>query len=359
MLSVGVLAALGAALSFALSSVLFASQAERFDTLSASALRAIGAVSFFAIAVVALGAGADLIRIEAGVALQLVGTGLILFLLGESLYTAAIASIGLTRTFTTVIGLEYLVAFILAALFLGEAVTGQMALGALLVLAGVYLVALYGRRRAAERRPDPVAAGRGPTKLAACSQSTPRRGIIGTVRRHDGMVRGNSGVPDAVAMQPSASNQAMLPFIGRFSPGFWLGFALAVATGLAWGGGIVWLRSAADGLDATAAGAVRLYGGAPLLLLAAVMQRETAFRRREISRRTGILLILSGVLGYGFASLLFIVALGRIGTGPTVVLFSTSPIMGLAVGALFLREPITIWMIAGAVLAVAGVALIV
>lgn len=325
----GVVAALAAAVSWALASAMLASQVQRLDTLSASALRTIGASLFFVVAVFVLGADADIAHMAAGDILQLIGTGVILLVLGESLYTAAIASIGLTRTFATVIGLEYVVAFLLAALLIGEAVTWQEVLGALLVLVGVYFVSLYGRTR----------------RTALVAEPAP----------------GGGGAPAVPAGAPSRATKlggTVLPIIGRVTPGFWAGLALAVAAGIAWGGNVVWLRSAAEGSDAAAAGAVRLVGAAPLLLLATVMQRDWSAQRGTVSRRTVSVLVLSGVLGYGVASLLFIVALGRIGTGPSVVLFSTSPIFGLAFGALFLRDPITIWMLIGTLLAVAGVALI-
>ena len=366
----GIVAALGSALAWAVASTLFASQVSRTDTLSASALRTIGAVGFFAVAIFALGAASDVGRMSASDLLQLMGTGILLLVVGESLYTASIATIGLTRAFPTVMGLEYMFAFLLAAVLLGETVTWQIAVGSLLVIAGVYLVALYGRapQAAGTAACDPPA-GRA-SDPASVQAPGPLMGSRWSLLRFRGGVRGGPrggnrragglGEPAGrgAGEHTAGGLETRLPFIGRITPGFWVGFALAVITGVAWGGGIVWLSSAADGFDSAAAGSVRLWGGAPLLLLATMAQPESQFRRRTLPRRASIILIASGALGYGVGSLLFIVALGEVGAGPAVVLFSTSPIIGLLLGAVFLRDRITIWVAVGTILAVAGVMLI-
>ncbi|MEE9278489.1 MAG: EamA family transporter, partial [Dehalococcoidia bacterium] len=119
----------------------------------------------------------------------------------------------------------------------------------------------------------------------------------------------------------------------------------------------VWLRSASDGFDAAAAGAIRFPLATALLLLAAFSQPHSSFRRRPLTRRTLGVLALSGILTQGLAGLLFIVALGDIGAGKTVVLFSTAPLLALPLGAIFLKERITIWVAIGTVIVVGGVVL--
>ena len=269
----GIVAALGSALAWAVASTLFASQVSRTDTLSASALRTIGAVGFFAVAIFALGAASDVGQMSASDLLQLMGTGILLLVVGESLYTASIATIGLTRAFPTVMGLEYVFAFLLAAVLLGETVTWQIAVGSLLVIAGVYLVALYGRapQAAGTAACDPPA-GRA-SDPASVQAPGPLMGSRWSLLRFRGGVRGGPrggnrragglGEPAGrgAGEHTAGGLETRLPFIGRITPGFWVGFALAVITGVAWGGGIVWLSSAADGFDSAAAGSVRLWGG--------------------------------------------------------------------------------------------------
>jgi drug/metabolite transporter (DMT)-like permease len=87
-------------------------------------------------------------------------------------------------------------------------------------------------------------------------------------------------------------------------------------------------------------------------------QRASSLRRGTVSRRQLAILGVSGVLGQGVASILFIFSLGEIGAGRTVVLFSTAPLFALPLGMLFLRERITWWVVGGTALAMAGVVLL-
>ncbi len=133
---------------------------------------------------------------------------------------------------------------------------------------------------------------------------------------------------------------------------------MAVAAGLVWGAAAVWLADVAEGFNATAVGLARLPAAAGLLMVAAWMDQGSSVRRRAVSRRTMWILVASGILAQGVASILFILALVEIGAGQSVVLFSTAPLIALPLGAIFLRERITVWVAVGTVLAVVGIALI-
>jgi len=336
---VGLIAGLGGALAFALSSALVAAQAGRSDTVSSSAVRIVSAGVFFAVMLLLLGGFDEIARMAAGDIVQLIGTGLLNLATGESLYLAAVGLMGMSRAFTTVIGVYNLSAFILAWIFLDETVTWDIALGAALILVGVYLVSFYGRVAPTGGARVGLRAGRRATTGAAPAIPPP------------------PGHPAQARSGPPAVN-VRLPIFGPLPASFGLGVAMAIATGLIWGAGAVWLRSAADGFDATTAGAVRLPVAASLLVLAALIPADSSVRRRALRPRTIGLLMISGILAFGVSSVLFIVALEEIGAGQTVVLFSTAPLFALPLGALFLNERITWWIVAGTVVALAGVALI-
>lgn len=333
----GLMAGLGGAFAFALASALVASQARRSDTLSSSAVRIVSAGVFFAAVLFLVGGNDDIARMAAGDILQLMGNGLLNLAAGETLYLAAVGLMGMTRAFTTVMGIYNLSAFLLAWILLDETVTWDVALGAVLILLGVYLVSFYGRAtspglaRIGRRSGGPEATAPTPADPPPHRPSTPLPGGPGVVR---------------------------FPIAGPLPASFGLGIVLAIATGLTWGVGAVWLRSAADGFDATAAGAIRLPVAASLLVLAALIPAESSVRRRALRHRTIGILIVSGILAFGVASVLFIVALEKVGAGQTVVLFSIGPLFALPLGAVFLGERITLWVVAGSVLALIGVALI-
>ena len=61
----------------------------------------------------------------------------------------------------------------------------------------------------------------------------------------------------------------------------------------------------------------------------------------------------------GFAgSILFFIALQRIGAGETTTLWATGPLFGLLLGVIFLRERVTRWGVLGVALVLAGIAIL-
>ena len=336
----GIAAALGAAGCWALGSTLLASQGGRVDTLTMSALRNAWAILFFIPVVFITGGHHDIARMTATDILQLIGVGILVLAVAESLYTAAVAVIGMTRAFTTTIGLYNLTAYGLAILLLGESLTVRIAIGSVLVLVGVYLVALYGHERGSATRP----AGWSPTLRPRDWWRRPPRPPISRGGGQGGAL--------------TAPTEPRLPFVGGVPRVFWLGVLLAVGTGLTWGAANVWLQHASSGFDAGAAGAVRLPVAALILIAAVSVQPDSTFVRRAVPGRSMALLAVSGILTQGLATLFFIVALGEIGSGQSAVLFSTSPLWALPLGAIFLRERITVWVAIGAAVSTGGVALI-
>lgn len=342
----GIIAAIAGSVAWAVSNVLLASQVRATDALSASALRGLAAVIFLVVALFALGAAGDVGRMNASDLLQLAATGLVTLTIGEPLFVAAVAVIGMARAFTTVVGIYNTSAFLLAAILLGEEVTWDVGLGAALVLLGVYLVTLYGRPRLL-RSPDAAPGARRGWRLPQ-----PRIRPVGL-----GQERVNSA-GQAATNAPHGSGEVRLPFLPAVRTGLGLGVTLAIAAGLVWGSGTVWLRSAAEGFDAVAATMIRLPVAAALLGMIAAARPQSRVRLRSLSRRALLVLVLSGMMAQGLAGILFIFALDEVGTGQTVVIFSASPLIALPLGALFLKERITLWVAVGTVIAVVGLALI-
>ena len=308
----GFAAAIAAAGVWAVSSAVIAHQGRSIDPFSISLLRAIWAGIFLIGAVFVLGAEGDFGRMSAGDLAQLIGAGFISTAVAETLYAFTIPLFGFTRTYTTTTAAAVLFAYVFGFLFIGDTLTVLVGVGSVVVLAGVYIVAIYGKSR-----------------------------------RHVG------GAEEAARVEPAvALPGALLPYA------FGVGLVLAVVTGMAWGGVSVWLRSAAEGFDAAAAGVVRMPVVLPALALLAGMQSRSSLRRRAISRRSFVWLALSGALGTGLVILLIITALQRIGAGEFTVLFNTGPVFGIVLGAIFLRERVTPWAVIGALLVLGGIAMI-
>ena len=319
----GVLASLGAASSFAISSTFVASYARRLDPYSMVLIRMIAGAIFLVIALFVLGSQDDVARMGVGDLAQFIGAGTISMVLGEPLFIAAIAVLGLTRGFPTIMGLMTMVAYLGSVIVLGESVDWQVAVGSAMVLLGVYLVVLYGRAQA--QLPST------PASEAAAGAAVKDYSLTAPVR---------------------------IPVVGITAPRLVVGLLLAMGVGLAWGQEGVWIRSSSEGFDAVAVHAVRVPVIAAIWCLIISFMPRSAIRRRAVDRRGVVFIAASGVISLGLSGILFIYAVQEIGAGPNAVLFATAPLFGLPLGAIFLKEKITIWVAIGTGIAVGGIALI-
>ena len=82
---------------------------------------------------------------DAGIVAALLGSAVVGFAFGDTLYVASLAALGLARAFTVSLGLFVLLTDVLAVLLLDEQVTASAAVGSGLILVGVYIVARRDR----------------------------------------------------------------------------------------------------------------------------------------------------------------------------------------------------------------------
>ena len=295
---------------------MLASEARKVDALTNSALRIAWAAPFFVILIFASGAEGDIAAMGVGSMLGIFGAGLMRMTVGEIFYVASIETLGFTRAFTTTVALYNIFTFALAFIFLDEAITGRIIIGAVLVIAGVYLAALYGRARRPGGRPagGATALGRPPPRPLS---------LRGTPARSVGM-----------------------------------GLLFTIVTAIAWAIGTVWLRDAGDDFDPGAVAGMRLWPAAILMFTAASLYPRTSLRRRAIDRRSMVMLGVAGVFGLGLSGFLLVTALQKVGAAQTGVFASMGPLFALPLSAIFLRERITVWVGGGTVLAVGGISLL-
>lgn len=298
-MSAGVLAAVGTAAIWAAASTLMASSASRVDAISVSAMRAIWAAVLLLplVPVLALSGGYEGVTIL--VVVGVIGSALVGMALGDTVYVAALRSLGLARGFTISLGLFIFLTYVLGVALLGESVTAATAVGSALILAGVYLVAMRGR---------------------GCAP------------------RGEAVAPGRRALAR--------------------GIALVSLTAAAWAVATVWLGAAASGHDPVALGVVRLPVTAALLFGVASALPRSSLHLRAISRWDHGALLVAGLAGTGLASLLFVYAVQEAGAGRAAVGTALSPLFAVALGALFFGERLSRWALAGGAAAVAGIVLI-
>ncbi|MCY3887595.1 MAG: DMT family transporter [Chloroflexi bacterium] len=166
----GVVAILSDAVIWAATGTFLTAKLAKIDFLTIVTFRSIFAVTFIVAATFALGAQDDLWHMDPNIVWQLALAGLAAYVIAEPAYTLTLAFLGLTRGYTAVIGLNSVASFVLPAIFLGEAIGWRDAVGGVVILSGVYLVAFYGRA-AVQARPTPPPPRRLPWLRPATAQS--------------------------------------------------------------------------------------------------------------------------------------------------------------------------------------------
>jgi drug/metabolite transporter, DME family len=145
------MAALGGALTWAISSVLLTRINRKVHVMGIGLVRCITASLFFFTLLPFVGGASAFAGVDFRAVVGLMISVLLVLAVGDSIFLVAAKRVGMVRAMP--ISMTYpLFTFLLAALFLGERITLPIGLGALLILAGVYLLS-SGPRAA------PVASG--------------------------------------------------------------------------------------------------------------------------------------------------------------------------------------------------------
>lgn len=291
--AVGAAAALGSAMTWAVTSLLVRTLIPRYTSVAINAIRSCAGGGLL-LAVVLVWHGPDAVTSISGASLLLLAVSIIAAVaIGDVAFFESTRRLGLARGMSVSMGYP-LVAAVLAALFLDEPMTPRVALGSALTLGGIGLIVAPGR--------EPAPAGAGDVD------------------------------------------------------GWWAGVAGAAVAAVAWGVSAVLMKAPLREVDPVTAQAVRLpIAGA--LLLATPWARGALSRLGAGDRRAlGVIAVLSALTA--FSSVLFVASLKYAGVAVATVLSSTAPMFAIPLGLVFLGERLAPAPIAGAVVTVAGIAVL-
>tara|TARA_B100000029_G_scaffold494551_1_gene558440 strand:- start:3707 stop:4603 length:897 start_codon:yes stop_codon:yes gene_type:complete len=293
----GILAGVGSAALWAVTSSLMAASAPRVDTLSMNAIRYIwGTIAVLMLA--AIGSSLGYIRfMEIEIVLALIISSVIGLVIGDSVYVGALRRLGLTRAFTVSLGVFIVLTYLLAIFWVDERVTLWAAGGTILVLVGVYSVANLNKE------------------------------------------------------EPSQEINSLKNESKR-------GWGLLLLASLLWAIATVWLRDAANGEDVLAVAALRVPAAGVVLMGLATVSQRSDLRRWVISKRDHTILFFAGILGAGAATILFIVAIQEVGAGRAAVTTAIAPIFAVFLGVVFLKEKLNKRILFGVLIASAGIILL-
>ncbi|HEY8599059.1 MAG TPA: DMT family transporter [Thermomicrobiales bacterium] len=293
----GELAGLGAAIIWATTNIVLRGQSVRLGAVTVNAWRTVFAAICFVIIFLLTRPLSTFAQLPLRGVLALL-TGVIFgMVIGDVLQFTAMTRIGVARAMP-ISSCFPLFTIAIAAIFLGERITGRTVIGALLVIGGVVLVALPSRT-----------------------------GVVGAT----------AGAPPI--------------------PRYWIGVAMALTAAICWSCSTTLSRIALRDIDVITANTIRMPFSAAVSLLLSL--RSGGLPPRKFGHTSLVILILCGIIGTAGGGFLYLTAIELAGAAKTAVLGSAAPIFGLIGSVIFLRERPSPRGIVGTLLSVAGIALVV
>ncbi len=291
----GAAAGLGTALFAAGTNLLLRRQVALIGGATAQTWRAIVGTLLFAIIFLIFRRPQDLLVLPLGAVVILLASVMLNMVIGDLLQYAAINRLGIALAMPITASYP-LVTMLIAAATLGETPSVRAAIGTVLVVGGVILVAIPRRALRSERD---------------------------TARPH---------------------------------AGHWLGVGLALAAAACMAFATILTRVALHDIEPLTANMLRLPFGALLCTIISVGQRRQP--PWVVPRRSLLPLCLAGLTGLG-SSMSFLIAIQLVGASTTATLNAAAPIFGLLGAVLFLGERPTRRNIVGTLIAFVGVVLVV
>ena len=292
----GVGAALLTALCWAGSSTINKFLTTRIDILSINVLRLwVGSILLFSFIFLS-GRWDDFISTPSQSFIFVIASGVIALAIGDTVYIKSLSLIDVSRAFPIGQGTFPILTMLVAFFLLDETFTWPNMLGAVLVILGIYLIAVVGKESSLRS-----AAGRVNIK----------------------------------------------------------GVALVLAAALTWTIGASTLKIGVANIDTFVAAAIRIPAAAIVLTVFVLSQnRGVALQFRTYGARNISLAAIGGILAYGIAAVTYVTAMQLIGAGKTVLLTISGPLFVLPLSLFILKERPTRYTIGGIIMTVAGIYLV-
>jgi len=293
---VGIAIALFTALGWAVNSVIVKYITGKMDSLSINMLQ-LWSGSIILVAIVFLsGRGNDYIHTPVQSLIYMVIAGLLGMAVGNTFYVKSLSFIDVSRAFAIAMCAFPMLTTVVAVLFLAEPFAWINVVGAILVMIGLYLMVVLGRRR--------------------------------------------------IASAVAGSNSLK-------------GVALAFLAAVMWTMGTIALRLGAVEMDAFITAAIRVPVAAIALTgLKFSQKRREVLQFGKYGLSNVGLAAAAGILQYGVAAIGYVMAIQMLGAGRAVLITAVAPIFVLPFSIFLLKEKPTIWAIVGVVLSVLGVILV-
>lgn len=320
----GDIAALAGALAWAVNSVLIRSQSARIGALSLNAIQYLAATLPFLFLLPFTSTIEALARIPPLLMAALLGTALISMVGGDTVYVRSLRLIGVSKAFPIAMCSYPLMSSFVAIVFLGEPFTWYFAIGAALVLSGLFSLS---PRHHAPRSND---------ALAGATTAEPHE--------------------DSDAQPTERPWRRVVAAYFRNTQT--QGLVCALAAAVCWTTAVLTLKFVLVEVDALTSTAIRVPAAA-LVLLPLALWRDRGLRVVRQGPRSLAIVGAAGIVGVALGTVLFMAAIQNAGAARATILFATSPLFAMVLSFLFLKEPVTWRTIAGTMVSVAGICLVI
>jgi len=135
------------------------------------------------------------------------------------------------------------------------------------------------------------------------------------------------------------------------------GVAFALVASLCWGAGTALVAPGIEGLDSLMVASVRTPAYA-LVLCGIVALRKSYGELFKLSRKEWLVLVSSGVMGWGLGSVLFLLTVSLVGPTRGAILTSAAPLFALPLSVIFLKERVNLPILIGTALTIGGIILV-
>jgi len=290
-MALGIIFAFAQAFAWSCTSIVLRNLSTRLDPFLVNGVRAVFGMIVL-IPILLLTANLqDFAQISPAAMAYLIGSVVLGGVFGDALYVMSLKSLGVGAAFPISNSFP-LFTVIFSALLLGTQVEWPTLVGMVLILGGIYFVA------------------------------RPRGSVEGQV--------------------PKPSRQLAL------------GVLAALGAAVLWGLNTVIMSMGIEGINGAVANTVRMPAVILISFLAAAWRGQTG-TLRKIDRRTMQLLILAGILGWGFSAYFWVMAVQLAGPSKTSIISATAPLFAVPLSALLLHERPTRYALIGTALTTVGV----
>lgn len=289
----GAIAGIGAAICWAGAGLLIKPVSTRFSSLSLNSIRVLAGWIFLMVILSPLGKVAEMGSVPMSSVAYLMGSGVVGLAIGSTLFIRSLSLTNITRVYPVTYSFWLLGTVVIAAIFLGEAITGFTILGAVLIVSGIVLLARPSREQQA--------------------------------------ANAGAGTPQGMS-----------------------GIALAVGAGICWAAGSTLVKLGLSGTSPPVVNMLRLPAVA-LILVALVAWREGSDTFSRYDWKSLLQISGAGVLEQGMGAVLWFMSIELTGVAKATILGNTSPLFVIPFAIIVLKEKVTLKVILGTVFCVLGI----